>query len=128
MQHILEGNVFDFRQIGENPLVKYDSLIVPATCRVILTREVQRWHKVMMLVPGPKVFNQKGQLLFLVESYFMRHKFVPFVFVLVNFKLVTSVFVLQVISRWFVNVDLFKNWLSIAHELFTEVIMSNVKS
>lgn len=40
MQHILEGNVFDFRQIGENSLVKYDSLIVPATCRVILTREV----------------------------------------------------------------------------------------
>lgn len=82
----------------------------------------------MMLVPGPKVFDQKGQLLFLVESYFMRHKFVPFVSVLVNFKLVASVFVLQVISRWFVNVDLFKNWLSIAHELFTEVIMSNVKS
>ena len=115
MQHVLKRNVFNFRQVGKYSLVKYNRLNVPSTCRIIFACEKKSRNKIMMLVSSFKIIDKNGQLLFGIKSNFMRHKFISFVFMLINFKQIARVFQHKVLKRGLVDAYLFENWLSVAH-------------
>ncbi len=106
VEHIVEGDVFDFGEVGENPLVEDDSLIVASACRVVFAGEEEGRYEVVVLVAGFEVVDEEREGVWVIEGDFMGHEFITLGAVVVDFEEVAGVFEVDVLEWRFEDADL----------------------
>ncbi len=115
MERIVERDVLDFREIGENPLVEDNCLVVASTSWVVFAGKEESGYEIVMLVASFEVVDEEREGAWVLKGDFMGHEFVALGTVLIDFEEVAGVFEVEVLEWRFEDGDLLEEGLAVAH-------------